>query len=152
MRHSPAIVQVADVPLLLPPKKAEAGETCPQCGGPAEVDLFWSTSPENPGQKVLKKQICCGGRPGRNSRYRTSPVTHCPVQVMILEQAEVVALASPPEPNPEPDLSLTARLDAAVELLALLSEAECLQLVEAARLTRELCLRKQALKASLQRP
>ncbi len=141
------------MPLLIPPKKAEAGEPCPKCGGPAEVDLFWSTSPDNPEVRVLKKQICCGGRPGRSSRFRPQPTPHCPVQVVIVEsqpvaQCEVIAQAVEAEPAFRPDI-LTRQLNAAIELLARLDEDECRQLVEAARLTRELEQRKQALKARI---
>ena len=153
MRHSPAIVQVVDVPLLIPPKKAETGETCPECGGPAEVDLFWSTSPDSPAVRVLKKQICCGGRPGRNSRLRNQPTVHCPVQVVIVEsqtnpECEVIAQTVEAEVTFRPD-ALTRQLNRAIELLASLDDEECQQLAQAARLTRELQQRKRVLKARL---
>ena len=153
VRHSPAIVQVVDVPLLIPSKKTETGETCPECGGPAEVDLFWSTSPDNPEVRVLKKQTCCGGRPGRSSRFRTQPLARCPVQVVIVEsqpiaECEVIAQAVEAEPAFRPK-TLTRQLDKAIELLARLDEDACLQLVQIARLTREQEQRKQALKARI---
>ena len=147
---SQAIVQVADVPLLIPPKKAEAMEICPGCGGPAEVDLFWSSSPETPRLKLLKKQICCGGRPGRSARFRTTPVARCPVQVVIMETAsESEVVAEIAQPQPEPSEPIGPQLDAAVELLSRLDESDCQQLLEAARLTRQFRQRKAALQAKL---
>lgn len=147
---SQAIVQVVDVPLLIPPKKAEAMEICPACGGPAEVDLFWSSSPETPRLKVLKKQICFGGRPGRSTRFRTTPVARCPVQVVIVETAsESEVVAEIAQPQPEPTEPMGQKLDAAVELLSRLDESGCQQLLEAARLTHQFRQRKAALQAKL---
>jgi hypothetical protein len=136
------MLQVRSVPLVLPPKKAEATETCPLCGGPAEIDLFWSTSLDQPGVRVLKRQICCGGRRGRPSRFRTAEVPRCPVQVEILEREEPQEPLFPPE-------SLSARLDAAVQLLASLDEQECRQLVQLARVTRQLARQKAELQQKL---
>ncbi|MBX3166715.1 MAG: hypothetical protein KF760_04855 [Candidatus Eremiobacteraeota bacterium] len=147
MRHSQAIVQVVDVPLLIPAQKAATTEICPQCGGPAEVDLFWSTSPGCPGLKVLKKQTCCGGRRGRHSRFRAQPLKRCPVKVEIVESQPICsAVPLPPELEIPFDPS---QLDAAIALLARLDEAECAQLLRAARLTRQLRERKATLKSKL---
>lgn len=52
---------------------------CPRCGGPAEMETFWSTSPQRPGLKILKRQIFCGKRPRRG--FRNRPVVGCPVIV-----------------------------------------------------------------------
>lgn len=52
---------------------------CPSCGGPAEMETFWSTSPQRPGLKILKRQIFCGKRPRRG--FRNRPMTGCPVVV-----------------------------------------------------------------------
>jgi len=52
---------------------------CPSCGGPAEMETFWSTSPQRPGLKILKRQIFCGKRPRRG--FRNRPSVSCPVIV-----------------------------------------------------------------------
>lgn len=56
-----------------------ANFVCPRCGGPAEMETFWSTSPQRPGLKILKRQIFCGKRPRRG--FRNLPTTGCPVVV-----------------------------------------------------------------------
>lgn len=136
------MLQVRSIPLVIPPKKAEATGTCPLCGGPAEIDLFWSTSVDQPGVKVLKRQICCGGRRGRPSRFRTAETHHCPVQVEILESQH------PQEPLFAPE-TLDTQLDAAIHLLAHLTEEECSQLVHLVRITRTLKHQKAALQQKL---
>ena len=135
------------MPLVIPSRKIAMSDCCPECGGPAEVDLFWSTSPQEPGLKTLKKQICCGGRPGRNSRHRPTPAPRCPVQVVVVETHALTTECPslPPESGPLCDL------DAAIEFLAGLSHEECLQLVELARLSGEFTRRKAALTDRLKR-
>ena len=80
-------IQILAVAQIIHEKKPVAGEVCPLCGGPAEVDLFWSISSENPGVRVLKKQTCCGGHPRRSSRYHSSEKVagRCPVWVEIVD-------------------------------------------------------------------
>lgn len=43
------------------------------------METFWSTSPQRPGLKILKRQIFCGKRPRRG--FRNRPSTGCPVMV-----------------------------------------------------------------------
>jgi len=43
------------------------------------METFWSTSPDRPGLKILKRQIFCGKRPRRG--FRNRPTTTCPVVV-----------------------------------------------------------------------
>ena len=62
-----------------PEKAIGANFVCPQCGGPAETETFWSTSPDRPGLQILKRQTFCGKRPRRGFRKR--PNTTCPVVV-----------------------------------------------------------------------
>jgi len=70
----------AQLGLASPPEEAAgANFVCPQCGGPAEMETFWSTSPNRPGLKILKRQIFCGKRPRRG--FRNRPSTTCPVVV-----------------------------------------------------------------------
>ena len=92
------------------PKKPIAGEICSLCGGPAEVDLFWSTSANSPGIKVLKKQTCCGGHPRRTSRFQPSEkgAPRCPVRIEIVasETATLAAELPPPVSVPEGATSL----------------------------------------------
>ncbi|MBN9420574.1 hypothetical protein ABS71_16345 [bacterium SCN 62-11] len=139
-----AFLQVVDVPLLVPAKKAEASGTCPQCGGPAEIDLFWSTSPDTPGRKVLKRQICCGGRRARASRFRPSPVARCPVRVEVVQEEET--------PEPEPFVApewLRKQIESAVQLVAQLDEAAVQDLLRTIQLTRQMRERKAALRVLL---
>ncbi len=44
------------------------------------METFWSTSPQRPGLKILKRQIFCGKRPRRGFRNRPA-TTGCPVVV-----------------------------------------------------------------------
>ena len=63
-----------------PPEEAVGSNfVCPRCGGPAEMETFWSTSPNRPGLKILKRQIFCGKRPRRG--FRNRPTSSCPVVV-----------------------------------------------------------------------
>ena len=63
-----------------PPEEAVGTNfVCPRCGGPAEMETFWSTSPNRPGLKILKRQIFCGKRPRRG--FRNRPTSGCPVVV-----------------------------------------------------------------------
>lgn len=43
------------------------------------METFWSTSPQRPGLKILKRQIFCGKRPRRG--FRNRPIAGCPVVV-----------------------------------------------------------------------
>lgn len=43
------------------------------------METFWSTSPQRPGLKILKRQVFCGKRPRRG--FRNRPTTGCPVVV-----------------------------------------------------------------------
>ena len=71
---------------------------CPQCGGPAVMETFWSTSPERPGLRILKRQIFCGKRPRRG--FRNRPITGCPV---LVEEIGTESLTEPVYPEkPEP--------------------------------------------------
>lgn len=65
--------------------QANGPTTCSKCGGPAEVETFWSTSPERPGYRVLKKKISCGKPPTRRG-YGARAQRGCPV--IIEELAE----------------------------------------------------------------
>lgn len=100
-------IQILSVAQIVREAKPVSGEVCPLCGGPAEVDLFWSTSKDNPGVKVLKKQTCCGGHPRRTSRYHSSErvMAHCPVRVEIV----VTEMETPAAELPEPE-TVTLRL------------------------------------------
>src|SRR4051794_35607942 len=65
-------VRKAQLELSSSPEGGGANHVCPQCGGPAEVETFWSTSPNRPGLKILKRQVFCGKRPRRGFRGRPS--------------------------------------------------------------------------------
>ena len=74
---------------------------CPHCGGPAEVEEFWSTSPDEPTQQVLKRQVRCTKRTRRKSRWNLSAVDKaCPVIVEHLSVKSVVV-----SEHTEPDVS-----------------------------------------------
>lgn len=105
-------LQVLSVAQIVREKKPVAGEICPLCGGPAEVDLFWSTSKDNPGVKILKKQTCCGGHPRRSSRYHPSEkgLARCPVQVEIVATETETSLEEPE--SAAADCSVTAEMQA----------------------------------------
>ena len=74
---------------------------CPSCGGPAEMETFWSTSPQRPGLKILKRQIFCGKRPRRGFRNRA--VTGCPV---VVEEIGTEPVADAPQPARKLQLSI----------------------------------------------
>jgi hypothetical protein len=71
--------------------RAESTFVCPRCGGPAEMETFWSTSPNRPGLKILKRQIFCGKRPRRG--FRNRPGTNCPV---VVEEIGTEAISETP--------------------------------------------------------
>lgn len=92
-------------------ERAEANFVCPRCGGPAQMETFWSTSPTRPGLKILKRQIFCGKRPRRG--FRNRPTTNCPVVVEEIGteaineaprklQLTILRLDTPPLPEGEP--------------------------------------------------
>ncbi|MFN8610262.1 MAG: hypothetical protein U0931_22185 [Vulcanimicrobiota bacterium] len=71
--------------------KADSNFVCPRCGGPAEMETFWSTSPNRPGLKILKRQVFCGKRPRRG--FRNRPSTNCPV---VVEEIGTEAISESP--------------------------------------------------------
>lgn len=167
-------LQVLSVAQIVREKKPVAGETCPLCGGPAEVDLFWSTSKDNPGVKILKKQTCCGGHPRRSSRNHPSEkgLARCPVQVEIvatetetpsaelqeailvpeeetsLQEPETVALRLVPAQAPPPPVRRdpVGDLDAVLGFLSACTDDALDEIGRLAELTRQYKARRLCLK------
>lgn len=164
-------IQILSVAQIIREKKPVAGEVCPTCGGPAEVDLFWSTSADNPGVKILKRQTCCGGHPRRSSRYHPSEkvVARCPVRVEIvateteppaaelpahheesedgiLDEPETVVLRLVPAQAPPPPVQDGTQLDAVLEFLTGCSDEMLDEIGRLAELTREYNARRRALR------
>lgn len=74
---------------------ANGPTTCVKCGGPAEVETFWSTSPERPGYRVLKRKICCGKPPVRRG-YRARVQRTCPVIIEELAEEPIIIIRNNP--------------------------------------------------------
>lgn len=86
--HASRKIQIDESSPFRVEKKNEPTGLCPKCGGPADIDTFWSTSSDRPGYRVLKRQICCGQRP---RRFQRGPIsTACPV---IVEEIRVEPIA-----------------------------------------------------------
>jgi hypothetical protein len=72
--------------------RAESTFVCPRCGGPAEMETFWSTSPNRPGLKILKRQIFFG----------TEAISETPrkLQLTIVRPDPPLPEGEPPSMNP----------------------------------------------------
>lgn len=151
-------------------EKAESNFVCPQCGGPAEMETFWSTSPNRPGLKILKRQIFCGKRPKRG--FRNRPSSNCPVVVEEIGteaicdsprrlQLSIVRLDKPPASEPTCHLASRPQgpqlcevglgLDQVIEFLAALPIEGAQEVLELARLEHRSKLLKNNLEAKLRK-
>lgn len=66
---------------------------CPHCGAPAEMEEFWSSSPDDPTQQIHKRQIRCSTRAVRKkSRWNLqSNDKACPVVIELLGARKISA-------------------------------------------------------------
>lgn len=57
------------------------------------METFWSTSPQQPGLRILKRQVFCGKRPRRG--FRSRPIIGCPVVVEEIGTEPIAEFAPP---------------------------------------------------------
>lgn len=69
---------------------------CPACGKEAIVTEYWSTSPQRPQVRLLKRQTSCEGKPQKGRRWGGSTSTTCPVVTEVLRE-ELLADPKPAE-------------------------------------------------------
>ena len=64
---------------------------CATCGGPAEVETFWSTSPDRPGYRVLKRKTACAKASVRRGyRARFSQAPRCAILIEELTEEAIL--------------------------------------------------------------